>query len=362
MARKLPTLTEYRQSTLRAHATCPRRTRFELQAGDVTTGWSEAYADLGTVGHAVLAEIMETLRRQGEKQMATEEAMVICWEVYNAHPVILPAKELEDLAWMIRGFCQYEWRPERTLSIEEPLRVEIVCPDGVTRTVKGQPDLVIADPPYGVIVVDYKFGMARPKAPRQAPAEGEAVVGKQYLSDAGLFQREVYGLLVLHRYPHTRYAMLRELPLRFPHEGPREADLQRSDLEHVEKAVGSRMMKLAHAIDEGPKSPLWSPRPGSHCNKCPVARSCPVPREMRGTGAIATPAQADAAASALARLSAKREQLTGQVKSFHESTGHAAVVNEHEEMRWGPDRDAWMAKGGGRKFGLWPRVESEDAA
>jgi hypothetical protein len=272
MARKLPTLTEYRQSTLRAHATCPRRTRFELQAGDVTTGWSEAYADLGTVGHAVLAEIMETLRRQGEKQMATEEAMVICWEVYNAHPVILPAKE--------RGFCQ----------------------------------------------------------------------------------REVYGLLVLHRYPHTRYAMLRELPLRFPHEGPREADLQRSDLEHVEKAVGSRMMKLAHAIEEGPKSPLWSPRPGSHCNKCPVARSCPVPREMRGAGAIATPAQADAAASALVRLSAKREQLTGQVKSFHESTGHAAVVNEHEEMRWGPDRDAWRAKGGGRKFSLWPRVESEDAA
>jgi hypothetical protein len=352
----LPTLTEYRQSTLRAFATCPRRTRFELEAGDVTTGWSEASADLGTVVHAVLAEIMQTLWRQAEESMATEEAMVIFWEVYNGLGIVLPAKELEDAAWMVRDFCKYKWKPERTLAIEEPLRVDLVCPDGVTRTVKGQPDLVIADPPQGVVCCDYKSGMGRPKAPRQAPPEGETIVGKQYLSEVGLFQRQVYGLLLLHRYP-AEYVVLRELPLRWPQEAPREARLERGELEHVEKAVGSWMMKLARALEDGPESSEWKPRPGSHCAKCPVGRSCPVPIEMRGDGAIESEDAADEAAQALARLSAQREQLTGQLKSWHEATGHAPAVNEHEEMRWGPSRDAWAAKGGGRKFGIWRRED-----
>ena len=357
----LPVLTEFRQSTLRAFATCPRRTRFELEAGDVTTGWSEASADLGTVVHAVLAEIMQTLWRQAEENMATEEAMVVFWEVYNAMPVVLPAKELEDAAWMVRDFCKYRWRPERTLAIEEPLRVELVCPDGVTRVVKGQPDIVIADPPKGVVVIDHKTGMGRPRAPRQAPPEGETIVGKQYLSDVGLFQREVYGLLVLHRYP-ADYAVLRELPLRWPGEAPREASLLRGDLEHVEKAVASRMMKLARALGEGPESELWSPRPGSHCAKCPVARSCPVPPEMRGDGAIDSDEQADATAETYVVAKAQYTQAASQLKAREEAGCRPGRANEREEVRWGPDASAWQAKGNGRKFGLWARTDSEGSS
>ena len=29
-------------------------------------------------------------------------------------------------------------------------------------------------------------------------------------------------------------------------------------------------------------------------------------------------------------------------------------MNDREEVRWGPDVDAWMTKGGGRKFAAWP--------
>jgi RecB family exonuclease len=353
----LPTLEEYRQSVLRSHATCPRRTRRDLQAGDVTTGWSEASGDLGTATHAVLAEVMRTLRAAGEQMIPTEEATVICWEVYNALDLTLPAKELETLEWMVQSFCQYRWST-RIFAIEEPFRVPVVCPDGVIRVLKGQPDLVTADPPRGLVCVDYKTGQARPKAPREAAAEGEAIVGKEYLSDAGVFQRQVYGFGLMRTFPAVQYVILRELPLRFPGEPPREARLERHELEHVEKAIASRMMKLDRGLREGPKSEVWKPRPGKHCVKCPVARSCPVPREMRGDGAILTQVQADRAAQRLAVMGAKKDQATSQLKAWQEAGNPPGRVNERDEVRWGPAPDAWMFKGGGRRFDIWPAISS----
>jgi hypothetical protein len=351
----LPTLEEYRQSTLRNDATCPRRTRGELQAGDVTTGWSEASADLGTAVHAVLAEIMRTLRDTGEIQMPTEEATVICWEVYNALDLTLPVVELETLEWMVQSFCRFEW-PTPIFAVEEPLRVPVECMDGVVRVLKGQPDVVIADPPRGLVCVDWKSGMARPKAPREAVPEGEPIVGKEYLSDAGVFQRQVYGMLLLLTFPAVEYVILREIPLRFPNEAPREARLDRHELEHVVKAVGSRMMKLDRALREGPKSKHWAPRPGRHCSKCPVGLSCPTPREMRGDGAIRTQAQADRTARKYAVVSAQKDQAHSQLKAWQETGNSPGRVNSGEMVRWGPEPDAWMVKGGGRKFGLWPAV------
>jgi hypothetical protein len=203
----------------------------------------------------------------------------------------------------------------------------------------------------------HKSGMAKPKAPQQAPPEGETVIGKQYLSEVGLFQRQVYGLLVLRRYP-ADYAVLRELSLRWPQEAPREARLERGELEHVEKAVGSWMMKLARALDEGPESEEWRPRPGGHCNKCPVGRSCPVPPEMRGDGAITTDEEADEAARTYVVAKAQYSQAASQLKAREEAGCRPGRANEREEVRWGPDASAWTQKGNGRKFGLWPR-ESE---
>jgi hypothetical protein len=359
---KLPILEEYRQSVLRNHATCPRRTRFELQAGDVTTGWSEASADLGSATHEVLAEIMRTLRRQGEPKIPTEEATVICWEVYDRLDLTLPPDELETLEWMVQSFCQYQWRPERFFSVEEPFRAELICPDGEFRTLKGQPDLVISDPPRGLICVDWKTSRARPRAPRETPQEGAVVVGKDYLSDVGLFQRQVYGLLLLSNFPAAQYVTLRELALRFPAEGPREARLERHELEHVSKAVASRMMKLDRALREGPKSELWAPRPGRHCNKCPVARSCRIPRPMRGDGAINSQVQADEAARQFAVAKAQASQVTDQLKAWQESGNPPGRANSREEVRWGPEPLAWKAKGGGRRFGIFPLEEREQAA
>jgi PD-(D/E)XK nuclease superfamily protein len=360
---KLPQLEEFRQSTLRAMEVCPRRTMHALSVDpDTTTGWVGQTDDLGTMTHEVCWEIMRTLRRQGEPSMSTEEAMVICREVYAASPIVLSAEEHDDLGWMVRGFASYRWRPERILAIEEPLRLEIVCPDGEIRTLKGTPDLVIADPPRGLYCTDIKSGRSKPKAPRETPPEGEPIEGAQYLSDHGLFQRRVYGCLLLHRYPVAEYVWLQELPLRYPGEPPRIAKLHRSDLEHVLPWIGAHMMKLDNALREGPKSKLWKARPGSQCNKCEVGISCPIPPEMRGDGAIDTDERADEVAGVYVVAKAQYTQAAAQLKARQESGCRPGRANDREEVRWGPEPNAWESKGGGRKFGLWPRVEVATAS
>lgn len=346
----------FRQSLLAGFETCPRRTRFAIQAGDdITTGWVGASGALGSAFHEVAAEILRTLYRLGETQIATQEAVEIMYEVLGKSSIVLPTDEREDLRWLVLGFCAFPWQPKRIMALEETLTTEIAGPDGELRTLKGQPDVLLADPPKGLVIVDFKSGRGKPRAPRQKPQEGETVTGKQYLSDRGHFQLDCYGLLALRAYPTAEYVTLRELHLRSGE--VREATLTRPELEHVERELGLQMMQLDRAIFEGPKSELWAPRPGSHCvRQCPVARSCPVPSEMRGDGALDTHPKADRAARAWAVLSAKREQLRDQLKAVHEETGYAPMVNESQVVRWDPP------VGPGRKFGIHSKVDSEGAA
>lgn len=356
----LPRLTEFRQSTLRSMEQCPRRTRFALEAGDLTTGWTEGSADLGTVFHSYANEYLNTLKRpecRGERQMATEDAINVLREVYNASSIILDTEGYEALVGMALRFCEAEWDVSRILFQEEALRVDLVCPDGEVRTVKGQPDLIYSDAPYGVIIYDWKTGMGQPKSPRKKEEDGAVVEGKQYLSDTGKYQRQVYGLLALHALPGARYALLREVPMRFPSYGPRVARLDRSELEHVEPRLAAHMQKLDEGLREGPQSPIWAPKNGSHCMKCEVQASCPVPRRQRGDGAIADQGDADIVARRYVRGKAMYEQAAEQMKARVEIGGSPGRLNAQSEVRWGPEPDAWMQKGGGRKFGVHERVD-----
>jgi hypothetical protein len=372
MARpKLTPLTEYRQSLLAGFETCARRTRFSLQVdGDYPTGWVESTGELGQAFHAVAAEMLRTMYRQGEVQMPTQEAVEIMREVYAAGDIVLPTEDRHTLRGLVLGFCAFEFVPTRIVALEERLTLDVPGPDGVLRTVKGQPDLIMLDPPDGLVIVDWKSGKGKPKKPR-TPEEGqvvkegdrEIVYGKRYLSERGHFQLDTYGLLALKGrrddgtmlMPDAQRVTLREIHLRSGEE--RVATLGLAELEHIEPDIGDHMMKLERAIAEGPKSPLWSPRPGSHCSRqCPVVRSCPIPREMRGQGAIATQAQADEAARQAAVLAGQREALIGtdgQLKAWEEAGNPPGRANDREEWRWDPP-GAWVAKGGGRKFGLYP--------
>jgi hypothetical protein len=369
MARpKLQPLTEYRQSLLAGFETCARRTRFSLQVdGDYPTGWVESTGELGTAFHAVAAEMLRTMYRQGETQMPTEEAINVLRETYAAGDIVLPTEDRHTLRGLVLGFCAFEFIPTRIVALEERLTLDVPGPDGVLRTVKGQPDLIMMDPPDGLVIVDWKSGKGKPKKPR-TPDEGqvvkegdrEIVYGKRYLSERGHFQLDTYGLLALKGrrddgsmlMPDAQRVTLREIHLRSGEE--RVATLGLAELEHIEPDIGDHMAKLERAISEGPKSKLWSPRPGSHCSRqCPVERSCPIPREMRGSGALATQAQADAEARAATRAGARYDQTRDRLKAWEEAGNPPGRVNDREEWRWDPP-GAWVAKGGGRKFGLYP--------
>ena len=353
---QLPALTRYRQSLLTSFQTCPRRTRASLELpGDLTPGYSGALADLGSVTHEVFAEILRTMYRHGETQMATQESVEVMYEVLARSDLVLPADEREDLLMFTLRFVEKPWDVRRILAIEQGLTAEIVCQDGQARTLTGRPDLLIADPPDGLIIVDFKSGRGQPKSPRQAPPEGETVTGKQYLSDRGHAQLDQYGLLVLRAYPQASRVILREVHLRSG--SVREAVLGRDELEHVERELGVLMLQLERGVAEGPESKVWKPRPGGHCVRaCPVARSCPIPVEQRGDGGIAGERDADDQASRFAVVDAQRQQLRGSLKAFHEQTGYAPRVADGKAFRWKVKPD------GGRSFGMWEPESAEERA
>lgn len=352
----------YRQSLLRSFTICPRRTMHGMSvAEDLPTGWVGRAGDLGTAFHEVAAEYLRTLYRQGQGQMPTQEAIEVMYEVLAGLPFTLPFEELDELRWLVLGLCDLLWNPKRILALEERLEAEIVCPDGEVRVLKGQPDVLMADPPDWIICVDFKTGRGRPKGPKSEPEVGEVVEERKYLAD--LFQGDTYSLLAMRRYPTARGVIFRELHLRSGQ--IRQGRLTREQLEHVERKLALVMMNLDRAVGEGEASELWRPRAGSHCaRQCPVARSCPIPEEQRGDGAIESDERADEVAELYTVAKAQYEQAASQLKAWQEAGNRPGRANEATEVRWGPDAEAFRTKGGGRKFGLWPvvKVENEEQA
>jgi hypothetical protein len=347
-ARILPRMTVYRQSDLQGFTKCPRRLLNALLAGnDLPLGFVGHTGQLGTAFHEFMRRYMLTIQAQDAEQMPTQEAIETMYEVLATLDFTLPFEALEELRWLVLGFCRFKWDPSRIFALEQRLTTDIVCPDGITRTLKGQPDILYLDPPDGLIVIDAKTGRGRPKGPRLEPEPLEVVEGREYLSD--LFQGDTYSLLGLDTWPAAMRVIFRQLHLRSGQ--IRQGTLDREGLEHVRRGLAITMMQLDRAIQEGPNSALWKPRPGSHCaRQCPVSRSCPIPREMRGAGGIATPMQADAAAKAFAVLEGQRETLRVQLKEWVEDpVNPVPSVNAKEVMRWEPE------EGKGRRFGVHPR-------
>lgn len=339
----MPDPLRFRQSRLRSYTSCPRRT---IHESENTVGFVGAAAHLGSAFHAVAAEILRTLHRYGEKQMPTEEAINVMRETLAAGEWVLA---MDDLAWlrqMVLRFTELEWQPQRFMTIEERYHTDVLCPDGELRTISGTPDLVIADAPSGAIALDWKTGLGVPRTPRELPEEGQPIRGTDYLSEGGYAQLAIYGLLIMRRYPRVGQVILREQNVRWGGP-PREATLARAELEHVEREVGLIAMQLDTALREGEGHALSEPRPGPWCTtRCPVARSCPIPQEQRGLGALATPEDATAEAERLQVISALRDQMTKALKARHEATGEFIKVGSGELLGW------HVNDGGKRRFEL----------
>ncbi len=229
----------YRQSSLRSYVACPRST---VLASQHTTGTIGSSADLGSAAHAVFAEILRTLRRQGEQQIATQEAVEIMREVCSAGPWVLSAKDYNGdgsgigLVQMVCNFAAEKWNPARFMAIEDRLSMELLCPDGEIRLLTGTPDVVIADPDThspGIICRDHKTGLARPQNPRITPEEGEPIRGAQYLTDGTFTQFAIYSVLALNEWPRAQRFIGVESSYRWP--GPeREVVISRETvMEHL---------------------------------------------------------------------------------------------------------------------------------
>lgn len=356
----------YRQSLLASFETCPLRAKAELDLADAVgrdindnggfaTGNVGTSGDLGTVFHEVAAEILRTLRRTEEAQVPTEEAIVIMREVYAKTGIVLPAEDRDSLRYLVLKLCGYAFEPTAIVAIEQRLEATVKCPDGVERTLTGTPDVLMSAGHRGLIIVDYKSGWAVPRKPRKPPPEGEPIKGRSYLSERGHFQLDFYGLLAMLTYPGCDFVILRELHLRSGE--IREADVSRlDDLEHLQYELGAQAQKLAEAKANPDDEARWMPRPGRHClRQCPIVRSCPIPVQQRGDGALVDNAQADAAAQAYVATQGLRDHLRGVVKAYHEETGYAPNVGDGNVMRW-KDRDD---RPGSRTFDIHPPVDDD---
>jgi hypothetical protein len=286
--------------------------------------------------------------------MSTQEAIEVAYEVLAVAPFTLPFEQMDELRWLVLGFCDIKWDPRmlKGAEFEEELRADVTCQDGEVRTLKGTPDVLMFDPPDGLVIVDAKSGRGRPKGPRLEPAAGEVVEDRKYLSD--LFQGDTYSYLGMRKYPSVQRVTFRELHLRSGQ--IRQGTLARDDLEHVERKLGIVMMNLARAVSEGEESPLWEPRPGSHCaRQCPVVRSCPIPFEQRGDGSIGDADDARLGARRLAVLEGERKALIGGLKAHLEDPSNPMPeANEDQVVGWKPPL------GRGRRFGLWSKADLVD--
>jgi hypothetical protein len=345
----------YRQSLLASFEVCPRRTYHSLiTPDDLAVGYVGATGELGTMVHAVFAEIVRTLYRQGETQISTQEAIEIMYEVYAASPIVLPAEQRDTLVWLTLRFAEVEIPARRVMALEQRLTADIVCQDGEVRTLTGAPDVLIADPPDGLIIRDYKSGQGKPRTPR-GHKDGETIEGEEYLSDRGHFQGDVYALLAMKTYPQAQRVTFEEIHLRSGE--IRRMTLTRPELEHVERMLSVHMIKLDRGIAEGERSEVWRPRPGKQClRQCPVAASCPVPQEQRGIGALASTDDADVEAKRYIVIDGLRQQMRDRLKAFNEETDHAPVINDDLVLRW-KDKPT-----GGRAWGPCEPEQAPDPA
>jgi hypothetical protein len=343
----------YRQSTVRDYVTgCPRSV---VLSSHLTTGTIGSSADLGSALHATGAEMRRTLRRHGEVQMSTEEAVCIMREVTGRGPWVIAPEDYMRLVEMTCNMAAETWNPSRFMAIEQRLWMDVVCPDGETRRFTGTPDLVIADPPDGIILLDDKSGLAKPQTPREAIPPGEAIRGAQYLSAGGFFQLVAYFALCAAEWPRVQRATLREKNWRWPLDPPREATIDRADLEHILPYIGMAMQQLDQGLREGEGSEFAQPRPGAHCaTRCPVKRSCPVPVEQRGLGVLDSDEAADVEAKRWHVIRALDKEMRAALKTYHEESEptYAPRVNDSLVVRW---KD--KANGAGRDFGAFAPEE-----
>lgn len=272
-----------RQSRIAAFDNCTLSLLFD----ELAPKQNSPLAAIGTLFHRWVAWAIETMRANGEVEMPVDVGLdklveiVAQRDVPDSDVVHLPISEIPWLRICVVKWCRGgTFNASRVISIEQRLRATILVPDGngafYERVITGQPDVIVADPPDGVIVVDWKSGWAPPAKlgyeDQQARDTGSD--REEKLTDQGYAQQVIYGLLCLSEYPAVNRVTLREAYIR--HGEYREATIDRYNLERMRDIVGAVVAQMDAAYDAGPNSERWIPTAGTHCAMCSGKRFCPL--------------------------------------------------------------------------------------
>lgn len=359
---RFPTL---RQSLLGGFDECALRTLFELQFAN---GWSTHPQARGTIFHRFAAECLRTMKRQDEETIPVSEAMEILIEAARQRDVPpeeivrVPLRELKDLRMAAIKFANDNTFTVRNIiAVERRLQGEVSYdgPDGIkrVRVLTGQLDALIAGGPDHAIVLDWKDTWGLPPMPREDPgAEGD----EAHLSYQGYFQQRFYGWLILVNYPAIQRVTMREFYVRKTM--VRKATLYRKDLEEVERELSVLAEQFDLAVAGGlPREPYqlgkmgrWNPTPGKHCGFCLRPGLCPIEREARGAGMIASKREAMDAVAEVAVAERVREHRMEAIKVWVERHGPVPV-------RWSKGRRVlgWRKHGKTRRFEFYTPAESD---
>jgi hypothetical protein len=311
-----------RQSHLATFSRCPLSARFEMEAG-------ERYAeqlDRGTLAHRIVARILTTLRETGQSKMPPLDGQAIMFEVLahlgepSEDVLSLPPEGRRHLLKFVARFCEdWEWDAKRILAIEQRLDMPIRCPDGETRILTGQPDVLTRVGTDAIEVTDAKSGFGPPKEPRS----DEPKDPRAYLTARGHYQLDAYGLLAMYHYPRAQRVMLREIhPLAPSERQERTAELSRSEMDEVEALIGTDLMLMERALAEGPESEVWKPRPGTkQCAWCVNRKACPKASAQIDTSVILDGEMAVEYAGRIEAVSPYRTELIDQAKAWVDAHG-----------------------------------------
>lgn len=274
-----------RQSSIARFDNCPLSLLLEAQNPQPSQKGNMGAR--GTLFHVWVARVLRQMRAEGWTEYPVDMGLELLLQVLAQHVpaeqvVHLPMRELRWLRVLVVRWCEGTRRAGfnagRILAVEERQFMPLEVPDGAggtyRRVITGQPDVLVADPPDGIIVVDWKSGWAPPSKSEEASLREREEGDDNKLSEQGYAQQVIYGALGLHEYPAANRFTLREAYIM--HGEYREATIFRHELERTLDVLGAIVAQIDLAFADGPDSQRWIAKAGTHCSICPAVSRCPI--------------------------------------------------------------------------------------
>jgi len=377
VVRRFPTV---RQSLLSQYDDCNLSAYFELE---YARGWNTHPQARGTIFHRFAAEMLREMQRHGHNTIPITVAREILIDVCHQRDVEprdivrVPMRMMPELRMAADKFAKDNtFSIKKLVDIEKRMQAPITyfAADGskVTRTLTGQIDALLFEPPDGAIVLDWKDTWGLPPEPKEIEREEEYDDEElKALSYHGYFQQRFYGWLVMRNYSNVNKVTLREFYVRKTK--VRKATLHRHQLHKVEEELVILAEAFDRAIMQGsPRALLagdeegyvdydelgfWKPSPGKHCGFCARPSDCPLDEETRvAAGGAAVTAESAARWAAKWEVVERIKKMAVEACKAWVEEGGAPIPVKHSKGR---RVVGWYETKRGRRFGAYTPDDSE---